>query len=251
MFSGPNGSGKTTIMRDVFSRFDLGIYLNTDEIERKFNELGFFEMNKYIIDAITLKNKFDYFIRTHSLTAKALADGFAITIYYNSTKIYSKRDKIHSYEASIISDFIRNELLILGNKLSFETVMSHSSKLDILKKVKDLGYKTYLYFICTESSLINISRVKSRVAKGGHLVAYDKIVKRYYRSLALLKDAVLNSDRAYIFDNSGKQSFLVLDVENGETVTYHCDTIPIWVDTYLLRKKVDDDNDFDNDNNRM
>ena len=53
---------------------------------------------------------------------------------------------------------------------SFETVMSHHSKVSFLKEVKQAGFKTYLYFICTQDPEINQKRVLNRVSKGGHSV---------------------------------------------------------------------------------
>jgi predicted ABC-type ATPase len=38
---------------------------------------------------------------------------------------------------------------------------------------------------------------------GGHPVPEDRIVKRYYRSLDLLMEAIKHTNRAYVFDNSG------------------------------------------------
>lgn len=32
MFAGPNGSGKSTIFNQISSSFDIGIYLNADDL---------------------------------------------------------------------------------------------------------------------------------------------------------------------------------------------------------------------------
>jgi predicted ABC-type ATPase len=59
-----------------------------------------------------------------------------------------------------------------------------------------------LYFIATESSQINISRVNARSKDNGHDVPTDKIIKRYSNSLNLLFDACQLADNTYFFDNS-------------------------------------------------
>ena len=43
MFAGPNGSGKSTVFNEIKEQydFDLGIYLNADEIEKKTKEEKF------------------------------------------------------------------------------------------------------------------------------------------------------------------------------------------------------------------
>ena len=51
------------------------------------------------------------------------------------------------------------------------------------------GYKVYLYFVSTESPEINVARVASRKAQGGHDVPEALVKSRYYRSLNFLFDA--------------------------------------------------------------
>lgn len=80
--------------------------------------------------------------------------------------------------------------------------MSHESKIELLRDAQRLGYRTYLYFICTDDPAINIARVEARVNTGGHSVPEDKIRERYYRTLDLLPAAIRSSNRAFIFDNS-------------------------------------------------
>ena len=68
--------------------------------------------------------------------------------------------------------------------------MSHENKIGFLQKAKNAGYRVYLYFISTEDPAINKSRVSLRVEQGGHPVSDDKISKRYYKSLNILKPAI-------------------------------------------------------------
>jgi hypothetical protein len=80
--------------------------------------------------------------------------------------------------------------------------MSHPSKIDFLEEARLNGYFVELFFICTENSQINQSRVQSRVQLGGHDVPIEKIHQRYYRSLNNLFKATFNSHRVVLFDNS-------------------------------------------------
>ncbi len=142
---------------------------------------------------------------------------------------------MNSYKASIIVDFIRTQLIKSGQKLTFETVMSHYSKIEVLEFANTLGYKSYLYFVGTDSDEININRVEERTKKGGHFVPHDKIKSRYYSSMSLLKSAIKKTHRAFIFDNSEKKPILILEIFKGEEITYHHNEIPIWVDKYLFQ----------------
>jgi predicted ABC-type ATPase len=96
--------------------------------------------------------------------------------------------------------------------------MSHPDKVDLFKNARHAGYKTYLYYICTDSAMINQRRVRNRVSEGGHDVPLDKIRSRYKRSLALLPDAINQAHRAYLFDNSEREHRLVAEFEGGRLV---------------------------------
>lgn len=233
MFAGPNGSGKSTIFDTISTQFDLGIYLNADEIEKQLQESKFLNINDYGLSALG-SGEFQSFLQNHSLFLKANAEKFKINLQCEGNLITSPGDGTHSYEASILADFLRTELLKEGRKITFETVMSHPSKIETLKTAKDLGYKNYLYFICTEDVEINKSRVTERVKNGGHEVPPEKIEQRYHRSLELLKEAVRHTYRTYLFDNSEDTSKLVLDVYQGKEVTFQMESIPLWVDKYFL-----------------
>lgn len=121
---------------------------------------------------------------------------------------------------------------------SFETVMSHPSKIQFLEEAKALGYRTYLYFVCTANPEINCSRVAERVRMGGHDVPREKILNRYSRSLDLLSEAVQQCRRAYIFDNTSEVMTLVVSVEaQGDVFIYSSEEpqIPLWVADHLIR----------------
>jgi len=143
-----------------------------------------------------------------------------------------------SYEAALIAEFIRENLLRLGKRVTFETVFSHESKIKILDFANQNGYKNYLYFVGTKSPLINIKRVKQRVMLGGHSVDSKIIEDRYYRSMGFLKEAVLKTYRSFIFDNSGKgtEPKLIVEVFKGNQFVYHHSSVPKWIDRYLLNK---------------
>ena len=73
---------------------------------------------------------------------------------------------VNSYFASVASDFLQQQLLARKISFTLETVMSHSSKVDLLAQAQAAGYRTYLYFVATDDPAINISRVRNRVKAG-------------------------------------------------------------------------------------
>jgi predicted ABC-type ATPase len=72
------------------------------------------------------------------------------------------------------------------------------------------------------------------VLQGGHDVPEEKIDARYQRSLALLPDAIRQSSRAYLFDNSGDAHRLIAEFDGGRLVSVS-ESLPGWfVGTHLL-----------------
>lgn len=107
-----------------------------------------------------------------------------------------------AYEASTIAATQRLKCIEQKQSFSFETVMSHPSKLAILETAKIAGFETRVIFVSTEDPNLNVDRVRQRVLDGGHDVPSHKIVSRYHRSLSLLPKASEIAERIYLVDNS-------------------------------------------------
>lgn len=231
MFAGPNGSGKSTIKEQIPANL-IGIYINADEIEKEARTSGFVDLGQFGI-ATTLEDMQGFFTK-HSLFQKAGLQEQAKLVGLDGQRVDFRAVQLNSYYASVISDFIRHGLLDQNISFTFETVMSFKDKVEFMQQAQAKGYRTYLYFVATESPDVNINRVANRVGDGGHNVAKEKIVERYYRSLALLPSAVAASDRAYVFDNSGAQSVLLAEITNGTDLQFHQEEIPEWfMDAYV------------------
>lgn len=118
---------------------------------------------------------------------------------------------------------------------TYETVMSHESKIAFLQKARGKNYRVYLYFVATEDPEINVSRVNVRVAQKDHFVAPTTITERYFKSLNLLKSAIKKSNRAYIWDNSGTTSLLISETTEGENVEIiDTEVVPNWFIKYVV-----------------
>lgn len=85
-----------------------------------------------------------------SLIQKSSESNHPIHFEIKENIIVDKAKDIHSYEGALISSLLREKLLEQGNDYSFETVMSHISKINDIQTAKQKGYKTYLYFICID-----------------------------------------------------------------------------------------------------
>jgi len=206
VFAGPNGSGKSTVIKYVREYkstgklIDFGYYINADDIAASLRNKGL-SFRDY--DILATNKEF----KSIALGSGLISDQFdeaAFEASYSLRKnVLKLREKSADERlAQIAADFLRKKLLKEKRRFSFETVFSHPSKLDIMRKAVQEGYKVYLYFVSTESPVINKFRVAARKEKGGHDVPGDKIESRYYRSLDLLYDACQLSYQVYFFDNS-------------------------------------------------
>jgi len=147
---------------------------------------------------------------------------------------------VNAYFAAVAVDFLRRKLIERKMDFTFETVMSHPGKVELLAEARSKGYRTYLYYVATDDPQINISRVQNRVATGGHDVPVEKIEERYHKSLALLMNAIANTDRAYIFDNStdsarGEQTWLA-EITGGKELEFKSKQIRAWFKQAVLDK---------------
>lgn len=234
IFAGPNGSGKTTLFREFEKKYSTGCFINADELQYQLETKGLIDLNTIGIKPST--KEFNHFITTSSLAKKAKKEGYIIDITLTDNFIVDTQKQSHAYEAALIAAFVRKQLIKENRSFSFETVMSHPSKIEEINNAKKEGYKIYTYFVATENANINESRVKNRVVKGGHNVTSDKIYSRYLASLSLLYSAIQLSDRVYLFDNSEKKQELVLEIYKSEAFKIHSNKIPHWIKKYVLDK---------------
>lgn len=234
VFAGPNGSGKSTIIKEIAKVVRTGIFINADEIEKAGRNNKFINLGDYGLTS-TPDTFTDYYNQS-TLLAKGLAEGKQIDLSF-SNNVITVGEKTNSYEAAFIADFLRTQLIAKGETFTFETVMSHPSKLDTLRIAQQASYKNYLYFVSTEAVEINIKRVEERVAKGGHYVDPQKIRDRYVRTMDLVSQMIPHCHRCFIFDNSLETYRLILEIIDGSNICIHTDDeIPAWVDRYVLQK---------------
>ena len=140
IMAGPNGSGKSTVLKAVYSQFYSGLFVNADELEKSFKSTGFVNLlSDYNLEVNN--NAFADFLKGpgRSWISKAKKEKSNISLHF-SDGILSVRNKPTSYDAAIAADFIRYTLVEKNETFTFETVLSHSSKIDFLKYTKDKGF---------------------------------------------------------------------------------------------------------------
>ena len=127
--------------------------------------------------------------------------------YVNADDI-KKEYGLTDLEAAENAESLRNALFERNADFSFETVLSTERNLLLLEKAKERGYEVQCVYVLTCDANINVARVKSRYAAGGHDVPTDKIRTRYHRALKLLPQLISVCDKILIFDNSDMPSLI-------------------------------------------
>lgn len=238
VIAGPNGSGKSTIFNAINLQYYTGPFINADEIEYELKvngEIDPFKLFQMEMDPGSLAR----FLKGKgaSWVEKAISEEGQISLKYLRGKIVTA-GKSSPYDAALCADFIRNQLLKQQSTFTFETVLSHSSKIDFLKVSQEAGYKNYIYFVCTIDPAINIKRVALRVKQGGHSVTKSRIIKRYRESLEMLSKIIPYCYSIYFFDNSSETPCVdpIAEIDNSGQLKFYTEDLPWWMDEYVIKK---------------
>lgn len=169
-----------------------------------------------------------------------------ITAILKPAYLYSNADDYQSVtgctamEAAQFVEKQRYSLIADNKNFCFETVLSTDRYLNMLKYAKTNGYFIKAYFVLTGDPDINVMRVATRVAMGGHDVPEDKIVSRYYNSLGLLKELIKVVDICHVYDNSTKEIKRIY--KKGLHGSWYCDTASVFWPKHRILELTADNN---------
>ena len=146
-----------------------------------------------------------------------------------------QRDELHdpsmaaSYKAAELAEIRRRDHLARGKSFVSESTFSHPSKLQLIDDAKEAGFRVVIYHVNVRSPDLSVSRVEKRFAEGGHNVPESKVRERYARNPALIREAALRSDRAYVYDNSAlnRDPELHVKFRDGQVIEAS-ESVPKW-----------------------
>lgn len=123
----------------------------------------------------------------------------------------------------------------MAHKVPFamETVFSYwddagggtpKSKVDLIRELKRKGYYVLLLFVGLSNAQLSVARVSTRVARGGHDVALDKLLCRFPRTQKAVGVALTVANAAILTDNSRtqKEAFTVCRIQSGNKKLFDC-----------------------------
>lgn len=234
MVAGPNGSGKSTMISHIRQYAYLGPIINADVIEKLLKDNGVIKINDYLgLEKFKLTDKewLDAINEIESIVGFNLvrSSGSAGLVRYEGGQIkVHEREKVDSSISAWIADIIRFILVKKRLSFTFETVMSHISKVDFLRWARKNGYRTYMYFVALARPELSIERVSNRVQEGGHPVGDKQVISRYHKSIDLIPMAMATSDRAYFIDNTAQERFNLFAEFSENSLRFLSLDIPDW-----------------------
>lgn len=144
---------------------------------------------------------------TNFINYQIFGDKFVNAGIYAQTKFKDVKDQNERERLSML--YATNEFnrLVDENKtFIFETVLSHESKLDMIKRAKKKGYKIISIYVFTDLPEINVDRVNKRTAQGAIPVEENKVRARYIRSLVNATNLKALSDEYYQMNNTRERA---------------------------------------------
>jgi len=109
-----------------------------------------------------------------------------------------------------------HEFAVRGVDFAFESTLSGKLYVNRLKKLKTKGYKLHFFFLWIPGAELAISRIKERVAEGGHDIPAQDVRRRFRRSISnFFKLYRPLADSWMLFNNSGLTPTLIAKGKDG------------------------------------
>lgn len=124
---------------------------------------------------------------------------------------------------------VRERAALLAARRSFaiETTLTGHGELDLMRAAAVAGFKVNLVYVGLGSVQNSVSRVRERVARGGHDVPLVDLLRRFDRSLRNIPRAMALTERVILIDNSGKRPQFIHSREHGR-VKFTASEVPGW-----------------------
>ena len=125
--------------------------------------------------------------------------------------------KCSSLEAGKIAISKIADYLDKGISFTQETTLSGNKTLDTVRKAKDNGYLIRLFYVGLDTANESIKRIENRVAKGGHNIANNDVIRRFDNRFDSLVKVLPYCDEVSFFDNDNGFTE-VAEYKNGELI---------------------------------
>ena len=114
-----------------------------------------------------------------------------------------------------------------GVCLTQETTLSGGRTERTVRAAREAGYRIRLYYVGLNSTAESLARIRNRVAKGGHDIPEEDVLRRYAHRFRDLARILPYCDEAVFYDNENGFAE-VAEYQNGELLLKG-DYRPDWV----------------------
>jgi len=120
-------------------------------------------------------------------------------------------DKVANEAGRLMLKRIDN-LIKMKVDFAIETTLSGYNYVSRIAEFKEKSYEIVLIYVWLNSPELAIERIKDRVKKGGHFIADEIVVRRYYRGIKnLFQYFIPDCDYWSIYDNSTQNISMVAE----------------------------------------
>jgi predicted ABC-type ATPase len=127
--------------------------------------------------------------------------------FVNADRIAALRwpgdEMARGYDAAAEAAAVRERYLADRRSFITESVFSHPSKVDLVTRAVEVGYRVHLRVLIVPVDL-SVARVAHRVLEGGHDVPEAKIRQRHERLWKLVVHAIDTAYETRVYDSSGQ-----------------------------------------------
>ena len=120
-----------------------------------------------------------------------------------------------------------DECIEKGVCFTQETTLSGHKTLKTIQKAIQYGYFIRLYYVGLDTLDESIKRIKNRVAKGGHNIPNESVIKRFNSRFEDITTVLPYCNEAVFYDNDNGFR-VVAEYSNGE-LTILTTEIPNWI----------------------
>lgn len=119
-----------------------------------------------------------------------------------------------------------DDCFVSGKSLVQETTLCGRSILANISRAQNAGYRIIVHFIGLESPELAISRIKHRVAVGGHGIPDEDVIRRYSGSMERMKTILPDAEEVFFYDNT-RVFVRVAKWVAGKEI-WHKEKVPEW-----------------------
>lgn len=163
-----------------------------------------------------------------SLVVNALSSN----VLYQNYSYYSYLDYIKPVVGDEENGFIEDAEDVL-----VETILTATNQREYIAELKNAGCKITMYYVGTESPMININRIARKAILKEKECDIDKVYSRFFKSLAGAISLIDHINDLYLLDNSedGEAPVIVGHFHDGKLMSGLNENAPDWARLFLSK----------------